>query len=74
MTVVPYGDLTLSMTLRYHASAGWSSLVARWARFCGELIRWLLATSERSLLTMNGLCRKKLLYDHLSNSGKPVAG
>ena len=30
--------------------------------------------SERSLLTMNGLCRKKLLYDHLSNSGKPVAG
>ena len=43
MTVVTHGDLTLSMTLRYHASAGWSSLVARWARFCGELIRWLLA-------------------------------
>ena len=30
--------------------------------------------SERSLLTMNGLCRGKLLYDYLSNSGKPVAG
>ena len=64
--------LTSLVSLRYYLVAGWSRLVARWAQ-CRRKHDPLIAAETRNE-SYGGLCRRKLLYDHLSNSGKPVAG
>ena len=64
--------LTSLVSLRYYPVAGWSSLVARWAQ-CRRTHDPLIVAETRNE-SYGGLYRRKLLYDHLSNSGKPVAG
>ena len=64
--------LTSLVLLRYYRVAGWSSLVARWAQ-CRRK-HYPLIAAETCNESYGGLCRRKLLYDHLPNSGKPVAG